>query len=286
MNSLRRGFTEVSRKYDRYSIAQKAAAESLLLLTQLGPREDVLDVGCGSGYLARRIAEITSGKVTAVDPAPGMIAEAMMLAFHEGTEQSEGICFELSSAEDIQMDEAVDVVVCNSVLHWFKDAPRALSACWRALRPGGRMVTQVMATKDYCPNFVRALADVAAAPTTAETFARFNEPFLLLDTADDYAALFRSSGFSVEVARIEEAAAQYSLEQVRDVFESGVGAAYFNPDFYADDGPERRRRRDRLPPGYVPAFRQVLEAAFRSQAGADGAIHFVFNRAYVLAYKK
>ena len=78
-----------------------------------------------------------------------------MLAF-QGTDRSEGICFELCSAEGIQLNEAVDVVVCNSVLHWFPDAPRALSACWRALGPGGRMVTQVMATKDYCPNFVRA----------------------------------------------------------------------------------------------------------------------------------
>ncbi|MFL5264631.1 MAG: methyltransferase domain-containing protein, partial [Anaeromyxobacteraceae bacterium] len=45
---------------------------------------------------------------------------------------------------------AFDVVFCNSALHWFKETARALAACRRALRPGGRMAMQAPARQDYC----------------------------------------------------------------------------------------------------------------------------------------
>ncbi len=112
-------------------------------------------------------------------------------------------------------------------------------------------------------------------PATSATFARFENPWFFLETADAYAGVFRDAGFSVPFARIEPTATRHSPEQVLTVFESGAAAGYLNPDCY--DVP--------LPKGYVESFRRILYDSFRAQAGGDGRVDLVFNRIYLLAVK-
>ncbi len=263
-------FTEVSRRYERDSSAQKAAAEILLGLLQIGPEDDVLDLGCGTGHVARRVAEITRGEVVGLDPSTGMIAQAR--AAKGGGDR---IRFESGAAEDLQAHEAFDAIVSNSALQWFRDPAGALAACRRALRPGGRMALQAPARQDYCPTFLRALAEVARRRETAETFARFRSPWFFLETAEAYADLFQKAGFLVPLARIEEPRTRHSPEHVLNVFESGASVGYLNPACY--DVP--------LTDGYVECFRRFLGEAFRAQAGPDGQVELVFHRVYVLAVK-
>src|SRR5208283_5746414 len=149
MNSF--DFTEIARRYERESVVQRAAAEVLLSLLKIGPREDVLDLGCGTGHLTGRIAGITSGRVAGIDPAPGMVAEA------RSKYGSDRIGFEIAAAKDLAACQEFDVIFCNSALQWFSDPERALSACNRALRPGGRIGVQAPARHDYCPNFLRGI---------------------------------------------------------------------------------------------------------------------------------
>src|SRR6266571_4624037 len=69
-------FTEISIRYEKDSLIQKSAAERLLGLLDIQEFEAVLDLGCGTGNLTRRIRQLTSGPVTGVDPSPGMIESA------------------------------------------------------------------------------------------------------------------------------------------------------------------------------------------------------------------
>ena len=69
-------FTEIAGRYERDSLVQKAAAEVLISMLEIGPREDVLDLGCGTGHLTERLSEITAGRVVGIDPAAGMVAQA------------------------------------------------------------------------------------------------------------------------------------------------------------------------------------------------------------------
>lgn len=70
-------FTKIAAKYEDYSSVQRSAAEVLLKLLEIGKDDDVLDLGCGVGHLARKIKELTNGKIVGVDPAEGMIREAV-----------------------------------------------------------------------------------------------------------------------------------------------------------------------------------------------------------------
>lgn len=262
-------FTEIARRYERDSVVQKAAAEVLISLLQIGPREDVLDLGCGTGHLTGRIAEITSGRVAGVDPAPGMVAEARS-KYGSGRTR-----FEVAPAEDLQACEEFDCIFCNSALQWFSDPERALAACKRALRPGGRMGVQAPARHDYCPNFLKGIDEVARHPDTAATFAQFRSPWLFLESSDAYADIFRRAGFAVPFARIETTSARYSPDQTLKVFESGAAAGYLNEKCYGGS----------LTEGYVQSFRRVLADAFQAQTGRDGQVELVFHRIYLLALR-
>lgn len=61
-------FSEISTFYDKHSSIQKSAGEMLLELLRITENDDVLDLGCGTGTLTRKIREITRGRVVGVDP--------------------------------------------------------------------------------------------------------------------------------------------------------------------------------------------------------------------------
>ena len=98
---------------------------------------DVLDAGCGSGYLARQLVR-KSARVTAVDLSEAMAALARRLAAEQDLEMAvyAESCETLASVPDASQDR----VVSNYVLQDLPDYRAALAATARVLRPGGRAV--------------------------------------------------------------------------------------------------------------------------------------------------
>ncbi|WP_299392074.1 class I SAM-dependent methyltransferase [Pelagibius sp.] len=96
---------------------------------------DVLDAGCGTGYLARQLAR-KGARVTGVDLSGEMIALARRLASAQGLGMTlmEDDCAGLSRIADASQDR----VVSNYVLHDVADHRAALRSIARVLRPGGR----------------------------------------------------------------------------------------------------------------------------------------------------
>jgi ubiquinone/menaquinone biosynthesis C-methylase UbiE len=91
----------------------------------------VLDVGCGTGALARRMAE-RGARVTGVDSSGGMLEEAKAKA-----EGKEGLVFILAGAESMPLpDASVDLAVSSVALHHFEYIDRSLKEIWRVLKPG------------------------------------------------------------------------------------------------------------------------------------------------------
>ncbi|KOV94929.1 methyltransferase [Streptomyces sp. NRRL B-1140] len=99
------------------------------------PGKDVLDIGTGTGTLARLFAQ-AGARVTGVDPAAPLLERARELDREAGVRTD----YRVGSAESTGLpDGAYDVVAAGQCWHWF-DAPKAAAEITRLLRPGGRVV--------------------------------------------------------------------------------------------------------------------------------------------------
>jgi trans-aconitate 2-methyltransferase len=102
-----------------------------LLAPQRGER--VLDLGSGTGQLAGEIAA-RGATVVGLDQSAEMVAQARA--------NFPGIRFDEGDARSFTLDQPVDAVFSNAVLHWVKPAGAAVDCVWRALKPGGRFVAE------------------------------------------------------------------------------------------------------------------------------------------------
>jgi SAM-dependent methyltransferase len=117
---------------DKHSFVWKMA-EDLLVLLAAQPGEKILDIGCGTGHMAAKIAE-SGALVTGVDRSPEMIRQARA--------SYSGIRFEVGDATQIPLEEHFDAVFSNATLHWIKEPERVVTEVSRLLRPGGRFVAE------------------------------------------------------------------------------------------------------------------------------------------------
>ncbi|MGE5173542.1 MAG: class I SAM-dependent methyltransferase [Betaproteobacteria bacterium] len=262
-------FTEIAARYERDSLIQKSAAAKLIRLLNIQRNDDVLDLGCGTGALARKIRTMTDGNIIGVDPSEGMICEA------ESKRDGQDITFSVQVAERLDYLDQFTVIFCNSAFQWFRDPHQALKNCYAALERGGRMGIQAPAKKIYCPNFLAAMEAVARDPRTANTLSSFRPPWIFLDTAEEYSSLFKQAGFIVPFAVIEEIKTLHAPGQVITIFESGAAAGYLNQEFYGAPIAE----------AYTKAFREIVRESFLRQANKEGQVELIFNRIYLLAVK-
>ena len=188
-------FTEsVPENYERYLVPTifRPWATHLVDFGTPQPGECVLDVACGTGIVARLVAERVApkGRVVGLDSSPAMLAVARSLSPRSGTtvEWSE------ASVLAIPFPAATfNLVLCQQGLQFFPDRPASLREMHRVLVPDGRLVLSVWRAIQYSPGFA-VLAEVLARHVSVEAGKAVQTPFCLGDV-DELRAPVVAAGF-------------------------------------------------------------------------------------------
>ncbi|MBD0693575.1 SAM-dependent methyltransferase [Streptomyces sp. CBMA123] len=201
--------------------AQARLTDRLIDTLRLKDGDHLLDVGCGTGHPAMRLAERTRARVLGVSISPTQVDRATQKARDAGL--SGRLDFIRADAMDLPCEpETFDAAWAIEMLFHVPDRLQVLREIRRVLKPGGRLV----------------LADfVQTGPLTDTDWGLLTQGFAFssLLTADTYADALAQAGF--EDIRIHDVTAE-TRQNIRWI-ESRYAddrehlAAHYGPDFTA-----------------------------------------------------
>lgn len=184
-----RFWDRVARKYAADPIADLAGYEATLqrVAALLSPQQSVLEIGCGTGSTALRLAPGVR-QMLATDVSSEMVAIAREKLAKTPLPQ---LRFEVADAEVPAASGAChDTVLAFNVLHLVTDLDAALAAILPALKPGGRLVSKTPCLAEMHPIVPRVLVPLMRAVGKAPAV-------LVFDAAQLQASLVRH-GLEVE----------------------------------------------------------------------------------------
>ncbi|MDN4492354.1 class I SAM-dependent methyltransferase [Ureibacillus aquaedulcis] len=160
------------------------------LLQLLAPQENekILDLGCGTGDLARELKDLGT-HVIGVDKSVNMI------------EQAKGkyaeISFKVKDATELGYKEEFDAVFSNATLHWVKHPEKALQCIFDSLKKGGRFVAEFGGKGN-----VQSITDEVILQIEAEGIKFRKEQFpWFYPSIAQYTGMMEAAGFRVTFAQ-------------------------------------------------------------------------------------
>jgi trans-aconitate 2-methyltransferase len=141
-------------RYEQFKQERFAPFDDLLALVRVRPGLRVVDLGCGTGELTRRLADaLPDSDVFGIDSSAEMLERSKEFA-------RPGLRFEVRKIEDLEDD--YDVIASNAALHWLPDHGAFFPKLFGHVRPGGQLVVQM--PSNYTHPTHRLIDDVAAGP--------------------------------------------------------------------------------------------------------------------------
>jgi trans-aconitate 2-methyltransferase len=122
-------------QYHKFARERFAPFDDLLALIHRRDGLRVVDLGCGTGELTRRLADaLPNSEVLGIDTSEEMLERAR-------THERPGLRFERGSIETA--DGEWDLVFSNAALQWVKDHRSLLPQILSLVTPGGQLAVQV-----------------------------------------------------------------------------------------------------------------------------------------------
>ena len=177
----------IAPKYAKKPISDPAAYEEKL--TRVGgllrTTDRILEIGCGTGGTARRLAPGVS-RVNATDISHGMIEIALSKLRSETTRN---VTFQQADAAELIDGHPFDAICAFSLLHLVDDIGRVLDSVRRQLKSGGLFISKTVCLKD-APFPIRALVPVLTAAGVAPRVTALSKAELIQHLQD--------AGFEIE----------------------------------------------------------------------------------------
>lgn len=204
-------FSAAAATYDGWAAVQAPAAQHLVdsLPPGFSPRT-ILDVGCGTGSLTRRLTQrFPLTRIAGIDLAPAMVGTCRAAWPHPHV-------FLCGDAEDFDAEgNAFDLVASSFAFQWFANKPGTLVRLAQALTPGGILGFTVPVAGTLC--------ELAAAHREA-----VGRPLAALDYPPhgDYVSWSRDADLRVVHAEIQPMIVHYpdALSALKSF--KGIGAVF------------------------------------------------------------
>ncbi len=190
------------------------------------PGDRFLDVGCGTGVVAREAALRVgpNGRVVGFDVNESMLAVAKRMRPEIEWRQGDAIQLPFE-------DESFDAVVSQFMLMFIADRVGVIKEMWRVVAPGGRLAAAVWMA------FERSLGDVALAKIARRLIGddaaeAFKAPYVLGDE-DELVGLFHSAGITDAKVETREGSFFFpSIDEFVRVWAKGWVLADMDDDIY------------------------------------------------------
>jgi ubiquinone/menaquinone biosynthesis C-methylase UbiE len=137
---LRSLFDVWSRVYDWppiQRVSYRPVHDAVIQALPARPSLQVLDVGCGTGLLTRRVASsLPVARVIGCDSSSGMLRQAARQHSPVAWVQGDAMRLPLRSA-------SCDALLCTESFHWYPDQGAALTEFARVVAPGGVVLISI-----------------------------------------------------------------------------------------------------------------------------------------------
>ncbi|WP_159887513.1 class I SAM-dependent methyltransferase [Paenibacillus puerhi] len=177
--------------YDQQINFVSELGKGVVTLLNPQPGERILDLGCGTGDLAKEISR-SGAACVGFDYSQEMFDQAKVKYPEIPFRQEDGEAFRLQPGE-----QPFDAVFSNAALHWMKHPERVVEAVWLALKPGGRFVAEFGGAGN-----VQTIVEAICREVEAygiDWRARYPWYF---PTIGEYASILERQGFQVAYAQL------------------------------------------------------------------------------------
>lgn len=214
----------------------------------------VIDLGCGTGELTKKLSEYLPGShILGIDSSSEMLKAAQEFT-------NDRVLFEkIGIQTKIEQNQLYDLIFSNAALQWLDDHETLFPAIIKKVKPGGQLVVQIPSNHDHFTH--QALKDLASVEPYQTALKGWVRSVSVLKI-DDYSEIFYNNGCKKMV--VFEKVYAHVLQNAKSVFNWTSGTALIR---YLERLPEH------LQDNFKADYRLKLENKYN-----DSPIFYPFKR--------
>ena len=180
-------------KYNKFRSERMQPFYDCLQLIEPGPSMEIVDLGCGTGELTLKLAELSPepNMVLGIDSSSEMLMESSRYKHSK-------LSFRQANIEDqLQDTRKWDLIFSHAAIQWIPDHQSLISLMISRLKPGGQLLIQLPAQHHNITN--QLLGELANTEPYSSKLQNWNRRSPVLDPGEYGEILFRNGGQNIQV---------------------------------------------------------------------------------------